>query len=76
MIMKTRAQMSRQRSQDEDQLRSLIETIESLRGERFPHLDARLVEEILRLHADPTSAEAELARNLEQAVERHLHGEH
>ena len=74
--MKTGGQMSKQRHQDDKQLQSLLETIERLRSERFPHLDTQLVEEILRLHADPASADAELARSVEQVVERHLGGGH
>ena len=57
---------------DDDQIKSLLETVERLRRESFSHLDAVLVEEILRLHADPAAADSELARSVEQIVERHL----
>ncbi len=56
----------------EDQFQSLLDTVERLRREKFAHLDARLVRELLRLHADGGAAETELARGVEQAVERHF----
>ncbi len=57
---------------DYDQLMSLIETVERLRLEKFPHLDSALVREILRLHADAGAADAELARGVEKEVEGRL----
>ena len=54
------------------QFQSLLDTVERLRREHFSHLDAGLVREVLTLHADAAAADAELARNVEQAVERHL----
>ncbi len=56
----------------DDQFQSLLDTVERLRHERFPHLDSGLVQELLRLHADGAAADAELARGVEQAVERML----
>jgi len=56
----------------EDQFRSLLETVERLRREKFPRLDADLVRELLRMHADGGAADAELTRGAEQAVERCL----
>ena len=64
--------MSKTTPREDDQFRSLLGTVERLRSERFSHLDAGLVEEILRVHADPAAADADLARSVEQAVERHL----
>lgn len=57
---------------NDEQLHALLATVERLRGERFPHLDAALVRELLLLHADPSFGRADLARGVEQAVERHL----
>jgi len=59
----------------EDQLQSLLDTVERLRRDAFPDLDSQLVEEILRLHADPAAVDLELTRSVEQAVERHLRAE-
>ncbi len=73
--LKKRAQMSKQKPEKEDQLHSLLEAVERLRKDCFPHLDGQLVKDILRLHADPGFADTELARNVEQAVERRLRGE-
>jgi asparagine synthetase B (glutamine-hydrolysing) len=56
----------------DDQFRSLLETVERLRAEHFAHLDGTLVREILRLHAEGSSDERELARAIEQAVEKRL----
>jgi len=53
-------------------LRMLLQTVERLRAERYPHLDADLVQELLQLHADPAASDADLARHVEQSVERHL----
>lgn len=56
----------------EDQFQSLLDAVERLRRDKFSHLDADLVRELLRLHADSVTADGELARGVEQAVERHL----
>jgi len=54
---------------EDDQLRSLLETVERIRAERFPDLDAAMVEQLLRLHADSSAGDGELTRAVEQAVE-------
>ncbi|NRF88432.1 hypothetical protein [Burkholderia gladioli] len=59
-------------SKSEDQFQSLLDTVERLRRDKFPALDAILVRELLRLHADSGSGDGELARGVEQAVERYL----
>jgi len=56
----------------EEQLKSLLEAVERLRKDKFSHLDAELVRELLRLHAAGQTANAEIARSVEQAVERRL----
>jgi len=56
----------------DDQFQSLLDTVERLRGDKFPQLDSALVREILRMHADAGAADGELARGVEQAVECHL----
>ena len=56
----------------EGQLQSLVDTIEDLRKEKFPDLDATLVREILRLHASGQPLDTDTARALEQAVEHQL----
>ena len=56
-------------------IRTLLETVERLRHDHFAHLDATLVRDILRLHIEGRTADAEIARSVEQAVERHLSGE-
>ncbi len=54
------------------QFQSLLDTVERLRKENFPHLDVNLVREVLRLHADAAAEDVELARSSEQVVERYL----
>jgi len=54
---------------DDDQLRSLLETVERIRAERFPHLDGTVVAQLLRLHADAGAGDGDLARAVEQAVD-------
>jgi hypothetical protein len=67
--------MSNAPGQDgDDQLQSLLETLELLRLERFADVEPELVRKLLRLHADGGAADAELARAVEQAVEAHLAG--
>lgn len=56
----------------DDQIKSLLETVERLRRDKFPHLDTDLVCELLQLHAAGQTADAALARAVEQAVERRL----
>lgn len=56
----------------ENQFQSLLDTVERLRREKFQGLDAELVRDILRLHADSATGDGELARGVEQAVERYL----
>jgi len=53
---------------------ALFETVERIRVERFSHLDAELVRRVLQLHADPAASESDLARGLDQIIERHLSG--
>ncbi|SAK75020.1 hypothetical protein AWB76_04842 [Caballeronia temeraria] len=56
----------------DDQFQSLLDTVERLRRDKFPTLDAKVVREILRLHADGGAGDSELTRGVEQAVERCL----
>jgi hypothetical protein len=56
----------------EGQFHSLLDTIERLRRDRFPQLNADLVRELLRLHSDGAAADGDLTRGAEQAIERHF----
>ena len=56
----------------DDQFKSLLDTVERLRQEKYAHLDASLVRELLRLHSDGAAADGDLTRGVEQAAERHL----
>ena len=60
------------KEQGEDQLQSLLDTVERLRREKFPAVDPDLVREILRLHADGSLSDGEVGRAMEQAVERRV----
>lgn len=68
--------MSSKRTTDDtdSQISTLLETIERLRRDQFTHLDTTLVRDILRLHVEGKTADAEILRSVEQAVERHLSG--
>jgi len=59
----------------DDNLQSLMDTVEQLRRERFPLLDAILVRELLQLHA-AGSTDAEIGRLAEQAVEQLFQHDH
>lgn len=50
-------------------LGAILETVEELRAQRFPHLDAGLVRSLLQLHADPGSSGTDFVRQVEQLVE-------
>lgn len=63
---------STSKSRGEDQLQSLLDTVERLRRDGYPTLDSSLVRELLRLHADSGAGDGELARGVEQMVERYL----
>jgi len=63
---------SNSKSSGEDQLQSLLESVERLRRDKYPTLDANLVSEILRMHADSGAGDGEIARGVEQVVERYL----
>lgn len=63
---------STSQSRGEDQFQSLLDTVDRLRRDRYPTLDASLVSELLRLHADSAAGDGELARSVEQMVERYL----
>lgn len=66
---------SKRTTHDTDsQISTLLETIERLRRDQFTHLDTALVRDILRLHVEGKTADAEILRSVEQAVERHLSG--
>jgi hypothetical protein len=57
---------------DQDQFQSLLDTVERLRRDKFQSLNAGLVREILRLHADGAASDGELIRGVEQVVELYL----
>ena len=66
---------SKRATHDADsQISALLETIERLRRDHFAHLGPTLVRDIVRLHAEGRTADAEILRSVEQAVERHLSG--
>lgn len=64
--------MSDTERKDDGQLQLLIETVESIRKTDFPDLPEELVRCVLMHHADPTSSETEMIRNIEQIVNEHL----
>jgi hypothetical protein len=57
---------------DADQFQSLLDTVERIRREKFPTLDSGVVSEILRLHADMSAGDVDLARAVEQVVDQYL----
>lgn len=59
----------------EDQLAALLATVERLRVERYPVLDADMVREVLLAHADPSAPEIDLSRVVEKLIERYLTGQ-
>jgi hypothetical protein len=64
--------MTKDTQPTDGQFQSLLDTVERLRKEHFPHLDAGLVREVLRLHSDAAATAVELTRSVEQVVERRL----
>jgi hypothetical protein len=65
--------MSKNTSQHiDDQFQSLLQAVEGIRKERFPDLEAEVVRELLRIHANGSIADAEIARETERRVEAYL----
>jgi hypothetical protein len=54
----------------DEQFQSLLATVDRLRRERFPQLDAELVREILRAHAGG-EADLDVLRDVEKVVEEY-----
>jgi len=59
-------------SQLGERLAALLETVEGLRAQKFPELDAYLIKAILALHADSAVDDVGLARKTEKFVEEFL----
>jgi hypothetical protein len=57
-----------------DQFQSLLDTVETLRERKYPHLDKTLVRDILRLHTEGRTSDADIARSASQAAEQMLRG--
>jgi hypothetical protein len=57
---------------NDEQSRALLETVEQLREQQFPHLSADLVRNVLRIHSSAAAGEVDLVRAVEEAVEQHL----
>jgi hypothetical protein len=55
-----------------DQFQTLLDTVETLREAKYPHLDKTLVRDILRLHTEGRTSDAEIARSASQAAEQVL----
>jgi hypothetical protein len=64
--------MSDGRRGSEDQFQTLLDTVERIRREKYPGLDADLVQTILRQHTASTGTDPEIPRLVEQAVEKFL----
>jgi hypothetical protein len=57
-----------------DQFQSLLDTVETLREAKYPHLDKTLVRDILRLHTEGRTSDADIARSASQTAEQVLRG--
>jgi hypothetical protein len=55
-----------------DQLGALIDSVEKLRRERFPHLDSDMIRQILELHRNPEVLVSDIKRQVELVVEGYL----
>ena len=53
---------------------NLMDTLDRLRAERFPHIPRDLVREILRLHADTSATPADLVAKVNALVHQHAPG--
>lgn len=59
----------RQAAARDDQLRTLIETVERIRAEKYADVPASLVKQMLLRHGDAGAIEADLVRDLERLVD-------
>jgi|GraSoiStandDraft_57_1057295.scaffolds.fasta_scaffold1263912_1 hypothetical protein len=56
----------------QDQIQTLLDTVERLRTAKYPELNATLVRDILLLHADAAATDNELSRAVEELAEQHV----
>jgi hypothetical protein len=60
---------------DDDAIRNdmtLMDTLERLRAEKFPHIPRDLVREILRMHADVSASPAKLVSDVDGLLHQHV----
>ena len=53
---------------------SLVDTMERLRMERFPHISRETVLELLRLHAEPATNKQSLIRSIDEMISERTEG--
>jgi hypothetical protein len=58
--------------QHDEQFQSILDAVERLRREKYPHIDSSLVRDLLRQHSDSAATDTDLTRNNEQIVELYL----
>lgn len=56
----------------QDQIQTLLDTVERMRAAKYPELNATLVRGILLLHADAAATDNELSRAVEELAEQHI----
>ena len=56
----------------QDQIQTLLDTVERLRAAKYPELNATLVRDILLVHADAAATDNELLRAVEELAEQHV----
>ncbi len=61
-----------QKAARNEQLHTLIETVEQIRKQKYPELPANLVKKMLLRHGDTATSEMDQVRDLEQEVDCHL----
>jgi len=61
--------MSEQQASRDTQLRTLINTVEQIRAEKYAAVPADLIKLLLLRHGDPAASEGDLVRDLEKLVD-------
>ena len=61
--------MSEQQATRDTQLRTLINTVEKIRAEKYAAVPANLVKQLLLRHGDLAASDGDLVRDLEKLVD-------
>lgn len=53
---------------------NLLDTMERLRAEKFPHIPREVMREVLSLHADASTSSIDLVNKVDALIQKHAPG--